>query len=191
MVAVLFLIGAKKERPEVVPWLLDVQTNPRKPLYDMASELPLVLYDCGFEEITFTYSHEVVQKLLYNFESIWNNHIMKGMLSRAFIGGIINDYQRQEDQKDGSEIKKNQPLLPQQCDYEPLLIYTKAPYQSLAVRTCCMSYEEKLNSLNSRKLALRSFHDERKIEASENPDAFNSQRREAALKGLAKARSKQ
>ena len=50
MVGVLFLVGAGRETPETVDWLLDVESNPRQPHYDMASELPLVLYDCGFEK---------------------------------------------------------------------------------------------------------------------------------------------
>jgi hypothetical protein len=38
---------------QLVDELLDVNENPRKPQYEMAPEWPLVLYDCGFEGITF------------------------------------------------------------------------------------------------------------------------------------------
>jgi tRNA pseudouridine38/39 synthase len=48
MVAVLFLVGQGLEKPEVVKELLDVGANPRKPHYEMASDQPLVLWDCMF-----------------------------------------------------------------------------------------------------------------------------------------------
>jgi tRNA pseudouridine38/39 synthase len=187
MVAVLFLIGTKKETPDVVPWLLDAKAHPRKPLYDMASEVPLVLYDCAFEEATFTYSKHVVQKLLYNFEQIWNGHTLRAMLPRAFIGGIVHVYQTQQEQT--QEGDRETPLLLQTCDYKPLTKFTSAVYQSMTARATGLSYEERLSSLSDRKLALRQFHDERKSEANENPDAFSSHRREAALVGLEKARN--
>lgn len=48
MVAVLFLVGQGLESPSVVSQLLDTTTNPRKPNYVMADEVPLVLWDCIF-----------------------------------------------------------------------------------------------------------------------------------------------
>ncbi|KAK7408227.1 pseudouridine synthase deg1 [Neonectria punicea] len=48
MVAVLFLVGQRLEKPEVVSELLDTVTNPSKPNYTMADDAPLVLWDCIF-----------------------------------------------------------------------------------------------------------------------------------------------
>lgn len=48
MVAVLFFVAQGLEKPEVVTQLLDVTTNPCKPNYGMADEVPLVLWDCIF-----------------------------------------------------------------------------------------------------------------------------------------------
>jgi len=48
MVEVLFLIGSGREDPSIIPRLLDIEQTPRKPQYDMASDLPLVLHDCLF-----------------------------------------------------------------------------------------------------------------------------------------------
>lgn len=50
MVAVLFLVGQGVESPSIVPELLDVSKNPRKPTYEMASDAPLVLWDCIFPD---------------------------------------------------------------------------------------------------------------------------------------------
>jgi tRNA pseudouridine38/39 synthase len=49
MVAVLFLVGQGLEEPEVVDRLLDMKNNPRRPMYEMADDGPLVLWDCVFE----------------------------------------------------------------------------------------------------------------------------------------------
>lgn len=48
MVSVLFLVGQGLESPSIVPELLDVEKNPRRPTYEMATDTPLVLWDCIF-----------------------------------------------------------------------------------------------------------------------------------------------
>lgn len=48
MIAILFLIGQGLESPELVTRLLDIHENPSKPLYEMADDAPLVLWDCKF-----------------------------------------------------------------------------------------------------------------------------------------------
>ncbi|QDS71155.1 hypothetical protein FKW77_010012 [Venturia effusa] len=48
MIAILFLVGQGLESPALVKQLLDVESNPRKPKYEMASDKPLVLWDCFF-----------------------------------------------------------------------------------------------------------------------------------------------
>ena len=48
MIAILFLIGQGLESPDLVSELLDVQKNPQKPMYEMAEDAPLVLWDCIF-----------------------------------------------------------------------------------------------------------------------------------------------
>jgi tRNA pseudouridine38/39 synthase len=48
IVAILFLIGQRLESPDLVPQLLDIETNPTRPKYEMASDAPLVLWDCIF-----------------------------------------------------------------------------------------------------------------------------------------------
>lgn len=54
MVAILFLVGQGYEQPEIVDELLDVAKNPARPMYDMASDIPLVLWDCIFPALNQT-----------------------------------------------------------------------------------------------------------------------------------------
>lgn len=50
IVAILFLVGQKLEKPEIVRDLLDIEKHPSKPNYQMASYVPLNLYHCDFRE---------------------------------------------------------------------------------------------------------------------------------------------
>jgi tRNA pseudouridine38/39 synthase len=63
LVAVLFLVGQGFEQPSVVDDLLDIQKTPARPHYDMASDVPLVLWDCIFpspEQVAGTdHGHDV------------------------------------------------------------------------------------------------------------------------------------
>ena len=48
LVAVLFLIGQGFEKPEIIDRLLDIKQTPGRPLYEMADDRPLVLWECAF-----------------------------------------------------------------------------------------------------------------------------------------------
>jgi len=50
MIAVLFAVGQGYESPSVVSELLDVEKTPTKPKYEMASDAPLVLWQCIYPE---------------------------------------------------------------------------------------------------------------------------------------------
>ncbi|KAL6941969.1 hypothetical protein ACO0QE_003132 [Hanseniaspora vineae] len=50
MMAILFLIGQGLEKPEIITDLMNVEKYPRKPIYDMANDIPLILYDCKFKQ---------------------------------------------------------------------------------------------------------------------------------------------
>ncbi|PON48963.1 Pseudouridine synthase [Parasponia andersonii] len=63
MVAVLFMIGQGFESPDVIDALLDIERSPRKPQYNMAPEIPLVLQSCEFENLKFTCSSDAGQAL--------------------------------------------------------------------------------------------------------------------------------
>ncbi|KAH0473107.1 MAG: hypothetical protein KVP17_003162 [Porospora cf. gigantea B] len=51
MMSVLFMVGRGDEEPSVIGQLLDVERMPQKPVYEMADESGLVLWNCFFEGI--------------------------------------------------------------------------------------------------------------------------------------------
>ena len=48
LVAILFFVGQGYEDPSIVDELLDINKTPARPMYEMASDVPLVLWDCIF-----------------------------------------------------------------------------------------------------------------------------------------------
>ncbi|KAK5127318.1 hypothetical protein LTR08_004357 [Meristemomyces frigidus] len=59
LVAILFLVGQGYEKPEIVDYLLDTDACPGKPVYDMADDRPLVLWECVFPDLEELRTHSV------------------------------------------------------------------------------------------------------------------------------------
>nr|XP_006823806.1 PREDICTED: tRNA pseudouridine(38/39) synthase-like [Saccoglossus kowalevskii] len=77
IMAILFLIGQCKEKSTVIDELLDITENPCKPQYPMASELPLVLYDCQYENINWIYEQEDQELNIEHLQKRWTSQIIK------------------------------------------------------------------------------------------------------------------
>jgi tRNA pseudouridine38/39 synthase len=88
MVAVLFLVGKELESPDVVKDLLDVENNPRKPQSTMASEFPLLLHDCVFENVKWISpksSVEAIHELETHFYNAWKLYLIKAQLVKNML----------------------------------------------------------------------------------------------------------
>lgn len=74
VVAILFLVGERLEKPSVVTELLDVGSNPGKPSYAMAPDFPLVLHGCGYGgNLTFGYDASNLWSVHCNLEREWED----------------------------------------------------------------------------------------------------------------------
>ena len=60
MVSVLFHVGQGLESPDLVDKLLDTTANPRRPTYNMADEVPLVLWDCTFPDMQWLHADDEI-----------------------------------------------------------------------------------------------------------------------------------
>ena len=84
MMAILFLVGQRLEEPEIVRDLLDIEKYPTKPEYDMAHDVPLVLYDCLYDGLHWRYPEEASksqQTLLEDCFALWHEHKLRETLS--------------------------------------------------------------------------------------------------------------
>lgn len=99
IMSILFLVGQKLETPEIVKSLLDVDQVSARPEYPMASDLPLMLYDCEFEGIDWIYANENNKATMIptplrtyrHFHELWNSHIIKGLLYKTVLQKIEVD----------------------------------------------------------------------------------------------------
>ncbi|KAI9029109.1 pseudouridine synthase, partial [Phycomyces nitens] len=97
MMSILFLAGQGLESPEIVKQLLDVETIDARPDYPMANDLPLVLYDCEFDNIDWIYASDnhtapsAVPTPLRTYNHIreqWSEQMTRGLMYQTFMSSM-------------------------------------------------------------------------------------------------------
>lgn len=89
MVAILFLVGQGLEAPSIVADLLDVAKNPRKPTYAMASDAPLVLWDCIFPDKDSDSREDALEWIYAGDDQVNKSTTAKGD-TKFGIGGVVD-----------------------------------------------------------------------------------------------------
>ena len=138
IVAILFRVASKKESPEIVKELLDIESHPRRPQYLMASEVPLNLFQCQYEpELSWQYDSEAIIVTMKQLQDLWTETSVKATMIRSALNEI--------------EGKLEDGQLPtMQCDSLYGMSKIKA-YIPLLSMDKCPSLDEKLQSLPGRK----------------------------------------
>eukprot|EP00039_Didymoeca_costata_P013043 m.192565 g.192565 ORF g.192565 m.192565 type:complete len:221 (+) comp15658_c0_seq11:161-823(+) len=90
MMAILFMVGHGQEKQEIVSELLDVEKTPRKPQYDMASELPLVLYNCEYKDITWQDEIGAHSRVFDSIHNFWKEMAIKAVVLRGMLDILDN-----------------------------------------------------------------------------------------------------
>jgi len=90
MMAVLFLVGQAHEDPSTIKEMLNTDLFFSKPMYDIASELPLVLWDCQYgDEVKWDYgSNDERQILVKSLYEYWHSLRIKENMSRCLLSDI-------------------------------------------------------------------------------------------------------
>lgn len=138
IVAVLLLVGQRLEEPEVVSRLLDVKANPCKPQYAMASEIPLVLYDCQFEGLDWQYNVAELIAVSKHLQKLWMHERVKSEMIESMLKDIAS-----LPCMAGTEVLS-------QCD-ALLSGPTMRVYKPLMQRPVCDSLEEKVKHFAKRR----------------------------------------
>jgi tRNA pseudouridine38/39 synthase len=90
MAAILFLVGQGLEPPTVVDDLLDIESNPGRPMYEMASDIPLVLWDC-----IFTYENSASQEDALDWVYAGDAHSIPALTIKSDgkfgLGGVVDE----------------------------------------------------------------------------------------------------
>ena len=146
LVAILLLVGQRKEAPSIVDDLLNIDKYPCKPQYTMCSELPLVLFDCEYADVEWRHEPHELAKVVKHWQDVWLAHhtksvIVKRMIDTLCLGQHASLLAREHD----DQLKKghsNHRALDQ-------------PYHSLQGKSQSLDYvrfvdREKANSLETR-----------------------------------------
>ena len=91
IMSILFYIGRKLESPTLVQQLFDIQTNPAKPSYEMASDSALVLQDCKFNHLNLGRTVQNMWNVTKVLEQRWEEHAVAAERANDEIESIKNE----------------------------------------------------------------------------------------------------
>lgn len=89
MVAILFLVGQGLEPPSIVTELFDIEKNPCRPTYELASDNPLVLWDCVFPDDNSESQEDALEWIYAGDQRAVSPRTAKGD-GKFGVGGTVN-----------------------------------------------------------------------------------------------------
>lgn len=127
VVSVLFRVGDGSESPDVITDLLDIEKNPQRPQYSMATEIPLNLFDCQFDGLEWTHSLDALTTLIKRLQSLWAEHQVKATMLRTALT-VLEDKHTSFSESE-PVLFQNECLVPRNRTrkYIPLMEMDKCP----------------------------------------------------------------
>lgn len=164
MVAVLLMIGQNLENTEVIHWMLDIKQCPRRPQYNMASEIPLVLYDCSYEKLSWQHEPAILDSLIKEFQGQWATNAVKATMLKGLLRSLENSpvttpiIDNEGDQIGDEKACDNitalrdmrEPHFYQLMSLVPFQIMSKE-HKPLKKRALHKSFESKLETVNAKR----------------------------------------
>jgi tRNA pseudouridine38/39 synthase len=157
MIAVLFHVGRGEEKPEIIQELLDVDRYPRRPQYMIASEYPLLLYDCVFEDVKWISNRvETPHEVALHFFNMWKDNVIKNTVINTMLSNIYSSLVQNDSKAFTLEHQQftQLPYVPlDEIEFHSNVQYKQRgpKYVPLLQRPTGASYEEKLALLNNKK----------------------------------------
>lgn len=145
MVSILFLIGQSKEDTSIVSELLDTTKFPKKPIYLMAPDIPLVLVECGYEDLNMKTDIKAISVLYQHFFNVWKEYRIKERMIKDTLNIIESAYKELEESKEGESIWNTS------LKYKPLGHGTPKVYTPLRERETESSFEERQERFRTNK----------------------------------------
>lgn len=131
IMTVLFLVGEGKETPDVVKNLLDMKKFPLKPQYQLASGLPLVLYDCVFDNDDISSWHTnapTIKDVIETLQSIWTENSIKAQMTLSMIFSLdetFKEYQVKNIEEQASSLQEEKSKEHKLLSLRPFCTSTK------------------------------------------------------------------
>lgn len=97
IMTIVFLIGSRKERPELMRDLLDIEKCPARPNYNRASSLPLSLFDCRYKPdklpLGWIYDQSAICNVYKKLKQLWLRYRTKAlMIERVLMDLESNNF---------------------------------------------------------------------------------------------------
>ncbi len=154
IVAILLLIGENKEAPTIIDELLDVEKYPNKPQYTMCSEIPLVLFECEYNDVEWIYDRHELEKVIKHFQDEWLNHQTRSTVVMQMIESLDAKLITIDEKQEEKTQATNQRTL-------------KQPYKSLQGKSQSLNYVKFADRQTAKSLESRVEHyvNKRKLDA--------------------------
>ncbi|KJE89147.1 tRNA-pseudouridine synthase [Capsaspora owczarzaki ATCC 30864] len=88
MTSILFMVGQGLEPPEVVEHMLDIEKCPNRPNYNMASDVPLVLYDCVFEDLEWRVEPKTHDRTIETITQLMQEPLIRTTVYRSLVAQL-------------------------------------------------------------------------------------------------------
>lgn len=147
IVALLFLIGQGKEEISLIKSLLDIEKYPSTPNYQIASEQPLILFDCQFDGVQWIYDPTALRLTICHLQRHWTSFQIRATMIRSMLIDLENEISTHEP----SPILGQLSLI--ETDSNSLLGYmnNRKNYQPILTRPVRDSVEAKLEKFQNKK----------------------------------------
>lgn len=161
IVSILILIGDKKESPEVIKYLLDIETNTQKPQYSLANEIPLNLFYCNFREDFLSeddvprntemlnkwqHNEEALRDMIIDLQEQWCDESVKETMIFEMLRVLQCEYETKF--PDMPKINKQMRILNRDA--------TRKYYQKLSDRQKCSSLEMRIEHYTKKRKLIRT-----------------------------------
>ncbi|CAF1392575.1 unnamed protein product [Adineta steineri] len=88
VVAILLSIGQGKEEISLIKALLDIEKYPCTPNYQIASELPLVLFDCQFNDVNWICDQNALRITICHLQRHWSSFQIRATMIKSMLNNL-------------------------------------------------------------------------------------------------------
>ncbi|ORZ17927.1 pseudouridine synthase [Absidia repens] len=148
MMSVLFLVGQQLEPPTIIKDLLDISQYASRPDYPMASDLPLILYDCEFAAISqWYYATPATHRTAAHWDQLSYAQHVRALTCDLFAAGTGLEQQQEQINPSSMEINNKKKVVVLGGGFSTLM----ANYKRLADRPRCDTDAMKKEKYSAKK----------------------------------------
>ncbi|CAF1065732.1 unnamed protein product [Adineta ricciae] len=160
IVAILLLIGQEKEDVQLVKELLNIEKYPCTPNYQIASELPLILFDCQYNDVEWICDHSSLRMTIAHLQRHWSSFQIRATMIKA----MLNHLESQISDQQHTPILGQLALIENDSHASTGYNNNRKNYQPILTRPVRESVETKVEKFQNKKAKLKTStdHDDEK-----------------------------